>query len=39
MKCGKCYNNFALWKIEIIVDVKYQKQPPRGALKIFVEVK
>ena len=37
-KCEICYNNFALWKIETIVDVKYQKQPPRGVLKILVEM-
>ena len=27
-KCEKCYSNFALWKIETIVDVKRQNQPP-----------
>ena len=37
-KCEICYNNFALWKIETIVDVKRQKQPPRGVLKIFIEI-
>ena len=36
-KCGICYNNFALWKIETIVDVKRQKQPPMG-FKIFIEM-
>ena len=35
-KCGICYNNFALWKIETIVDVKPQKLPPKGVLKILV---
>ena len=28
-----CYNNFALWKIEAVVDVKRQKQPPRVLLQ------
>ena len=28
----------ALWKIETIVDVKRQKQPPMGVLKIFIEM-
>ena len=37
-KCEIYYNNFALWKIETIVDVKRQKQPPRGVLKIFIEI-
>ena len=37
-KCEIRYNNFALWKIETIVDVKRQKQPPRGVLKIFIEI-
>ena len=37
-KCQMCYNNFTLWKIETIVDVKHQKQPPRGVLKIFIEI-
>ena len=32
-KCEICSNNFALWKTEAIVDVKRQKQLPRGALK------
>ena len=30
--------NFGLGKIGTIVDVKRQKQPPRGVLKTFVEV-
>ena len=33
-KCEICYNNFAFWNIETLVDVKCQKQPPRGVLKI-----
>ena len=37
-KCEKYYNNVALWKIETIVDVKRQKQPPRGVLKIFIQI-
>ena len=37
-KCEICYNNVALWKIETIVDVKRQKQPPRGVLKIFIQI-
>ena len=36
-KCEICYN-FALWKIETIVDFKRQKQPPRGVLKIFRDI-
>ena len=35
-KCRICCNNFALWKIETIVDLKRQKQPPRCVLKIFI---
>ena len=37
-KCKICCNNFALWKNETVVDVKRQKQPPRGVLKIFIEI-
>ena len=37
-KCEICYSNFAIWKIETIVDVKCQKQPLRGAVKIFIEM-
>ena len=37
-KCEIYYNNFILWKIETIVDVKSQKQKPRGVLKIFIEI-
>ena len=36
-KCGICCNNFTVWKIETI-NVKRQKQPPIGILKMFVEV-
>ena len=32
------YKNFALWKIETIVDVEGQKQSPRGILKIVIEI-
>ena len=32
------YNNFALLKIETIVDVKCQEQPSRGVLNIFIEI-
>ena len=31
-------NNFALWKIETIVDVKRQMQPPENVLKILIEM-
>ena len=31
-------NNCALWRIETIGDVKRQKQPPRGVLKLVLEV-
>ena len=37
-KCEIYYNNFALWKIETILDVKRQKQPPRGVLIILKDV-
>ena len=37
-KCEICHNNFALWNIEDIVDVKRQKLPPKGILKIFIEI-
>ena len=37
-KCEVCYNNFARWKIETIVDVMYQKQP-RGVLKTFRDIR
>ena len=37
-KCEICYNNFAFRNIETIVDVKRQKQPPKGALEIFIEI-
>ena len=37
-KCEICYNNFALWKIETIVDVKRQKQPLLSVLKILIEM-
>ena len=37
-KCETCYNNFALWKTETTVDLKRQKQSPRGVLKIFIEI-
>ena len=30
----KCYNNFDVWKTEIILDGKRQKQPPMGVLKM-----
>ena len=33
-----CYNNFPLWKVETIVDVKRQRRPPRGVLKILIEI-
>ena len=37
-KCEICYNNFAFWDIETIVDVKRQKQPPKGVLEIFGKI-
>ena len=37
-KCEIYYSNFALWKIETKVDVKCQKQPRRGVVKIFIEM-
>ena len=32
-----CYNNFALWNVETIVDAKRQKQRPQSALEILIE--
>ena len=34
-KCEICYINFALWKIETIVVVKRQKQPPWSVSRDF----
>ena len=36
-KCEICYK-FTLWKIETIVDVKHEEQPPRSAFKPFIEI-
>ena len=38
LKCEICYNNFVHWKIETVVDVKRQKQPPWNALKILIKL-